>query len=112
MKTEPTFTARIALGLKEGYDGKQNQIGDLLHLCRSYCDTVHLCVSVTPTHFVYVDGEEEGAFVELINYPRFPSSPEEITTQAIGLAMLLKQRYKQERVSVICPDRTYLVEDD
>lgn len=39
-------------------------------LCRAFCDEEGLCVTVTPTTYVYTGGEEDGVIVGLINYPR------------------------------------------
>ena len=40
--------------------------------CRKYCTDNGLCVTVSPTKYIYTGGEEVGAIIELINYPRFP----------------------------------------
>jgi hypothetical protein len=45
---------------------------------RQYCDEHGLCVTVTPTIYVYTGGQEVGLAVGLINYPRFRSTPQEI----------------------------------
>jgi hypothetical protein len=41
--------------------------------CREYCRDNPLCVTVTPTVYVYTGGAQDGVCVRLINYPRFPS---------------------------------------
>lgn len=41
------------------------------HCCQKYV-TIGLCVTVTPTEYVYTHGCEQGAIVGLINYARFP----------------------------------------
>ena len=48
--------------------------------------------------------------VGLINYPRFPSTPEKILEHALAIAKLLLDAYKQYKVSVICSDKTYMLE--
>lgn len=64
-------------------------------ICRAYCDEIGLCVTVTPTHYIYKDGQEQGVVVGLINYPRFPSEPSAIWDKAERLAMLLKVGLEQ-----------------
>lgn len=34
-----------------------------------------LCVTVTPTTYIYTHGEESGVMIELIRYPKYPNSP-------------------------------------
>lgn len=80
--------------------------GDIEDHCRTYCDEVGLCVTCTPTTFVYTDGETEGYIVGLINYPRFPSSPEVIWTHAEALAARLRIEVDQQSYTIQAPDKT------
>jgi hypothetical protein len=111
MKTENTFQSTISLGLTEGYDGVEHRIEEVYDVCREYCDRVKLAVTVTPTKFIYVNGSEFGCFVELINYPRFPSTEYDITVNALDLATILMKKFQQQRVSVICTNKTYMLEE-
>lgn len=54
--------------------------------CRRFCFEEGLCVTVTPTSYVYTGGAEEGVIVGLINYPRFPSSSLNLYSTALALA--------------------------
>lgn len=74
--------------------------------CREYCRNVGLCVTVEPTRFIYVGGEETGAVIGLINYPRFPDTQEEITDKARNLALMLLGKTYQDSVLVMTPDST------
>ena len=112
MKIVDTYQAVISLGLKEGYEGKTHKIKEVYQTCQEYCNTAKLAVTITPTTFIYVDGSEDGCLVGLINYPRFPSTPEDIKDRSIHLAVLLMTKFKQNRVSVICTDKTYMLEND
>lgn len=76
-KSEPTFYARIYIA---------GDIATIKQVCRKYCFDVGLCVTVTPTDFIYTGGEESGAVVGLLNYPRFPSEQEVILAKATNLA--------------------------
>ena len=96
-KTEPTFTVDIFMA------------GDLAtakQVCREYCYRVGLCVTVTPADFIYTGGEEAGVRIGLLNYPRFPSSQEDIEGAANGLAMELLERLCQHSVLLVSPSRT------
>jgi hypothetical protein len=75
-------------------------------ICETYCNEVGLCVTVTETHYVYTGGETSGVIVGLINYPRFPSTPEAIWTHAEALALKLIDGLGQESASIQSPDRT------
>lgn len=98
MKTVPTYTATIYVGEPEP--------GAAAKICRAYCDEIGLCVTVTPTLYVYRGGQEPGVAVGLINYPRFPSTPEEIRRKALRLAELLKEGMQQRGASIVFPDET------
>lgn len=76
-------------------------------VCRRDCLREGLCVTVEPTRFIYTGGEEVGAVVGLINYPRFPSSQEEITNRAMALAKALLEETFQHSVLVMTPAMTH-----
>lgn len=59
---------------------------DARRVCRQHCMAVGLCVTVTETTFIYTGGEETGVRVGLVNYPRFPSTPEELFAKGEALA--------------------------
>lgn len=65
-----------------------------------------LCVTVEPTTFIYTGGEEQGYVVGLVNYPRFPSVPEQITQRALLLAQRLLKETHQLSAMVVAPDTT------
>jgi hypothetical protein len=75
-------------------------------VCRKHCDEVGLCVTVTPTAYVYTGGEEFGFVVGFINYPRFPNEPALIEAKAIELGMRLREALGQESFSVQTPTTT------
>jgi len=74
--------------------------------CQEYCDQWPYCVTVTPTRYVYTDGNEAGFIVGLINYPRFPSSAAEIWQKAEEIADYLVHRLGQQSYTIQSPDRT------
>jgi hypothetical protein len=79
---------------------------DAVISCRRYCDEVGLCVTVSPTVYVYTGGEEAGVVVGLINYGRFPKEPPAIFAAAEALALRLIEELGQESASIQAPDKT------
>lgn len=75
-------------------------------VCREECLREGLCITVDPTLFIYTGGEERGAVVGLINYPRFPEEHEVITARAKELAILLLERTYQHSVLIMTPSET------
>lgn len=109
MSEVPTFVATVYVGFKERYDGKLHDISEALAVAQEYVNAVGLCVTVTPTTFVYSNGGEPGCAVGLINYPRFPSEPQAIKAHALELARRLQAALGQMRVSVVLPDDTVML---
>jgi hypothetical protein len=77
-------------------------------VCREYCLEKGLCVTVTPTTYIYTGGEEAGYIVELINYPRFPViKTDDIDRLAKELACKLRCATFQHSFLVMSPRYTY-----
>jgi hypothetical protein len=82
--------------------------GDLAQIeacCRRFC-LRGLCVTVTPTSYVFTGGQESGAIVGLINYPRFPADSEKIDEHARALATELMRECCQRSCTVETPDES------
>jgi len=109
-KRVPTFTATIYVGLRVHYTGTLHSVGEIEDFLRSYCNEKGACVTVTPTKYIYTDGEEPGAAIGLINYPRFPSSVPALKSQALFIAEGLMVLLEQGKVSVVFPDETVMLE--
>ena len=110
MKSVETITAKIYLGLREGYTNKLHTIDEVKDFMQNYVNQTSFCVTITPTTFIYKGGIEEGAIIGLINYPRFPSNKKEIEKKAEEIASLCKKEYAQKRVSIEYQDRTIMLE--
>lgn len=110
MKSVETITAKIYLGLREGYTNEIHSIDELKNLLQKYVNEKSYCVTITKTNFIYKNGGEKGAIIGLINYPRFPSTKKEIKRKAEEIAKLCKDKYKQNRVSIEYQDRTIMLE--
>ena len=109
-KSLETITAKIFLGLREGYSDKTHTIDEVRDFLQEYVDRVSLCVTVTPTTFIYKHGREEGVIIGLINYPRFPTTKDKLKQTTEEIAKLCKERYKQTRVSIEYQDETVMLE--
>lgn len=72
---------------------------------REYCDR-GACLAIEPVSYVYTWGEETGVKVTVLNYARFPTTPEEQWEKAHDVALFLALRLHQKSYSVEGPDRT------
>jgi hypothetical protein len=111
-KSVQTFTATIYVGMKVRDTGNEFTLHDAHSIAQLYCDEHKLCVTVTPTHFVYTSDNEPGVAVGLINYPRFPSTPEVIGDHAIKLAEIYLKAFKQYKVCVVFPGQTVMLSQE
>lgn len=75
-------------------------------LCRAYCDETGFCVTVTPTTYIYRDGQASGLVVGLINYPRFPQPEAELWDRAYTIALRLIDGLEQQSCTIQAPDKT------
>lgn len=97
MKEVPTYTIDIFIA---------GDAADARRICRERCMSLGLCVTVTPTEFIYTGGQESGVRVGLVNYPRFPSTPEKLWETATWLAEALRIGLHQWSYLLVAPDRT------
>ena len=97
LRTVPTWFASVWIA-------GDHQVA--LQACREFCQSTPLCVTVTPTTYVYVGGAEDGVCVRLINYPRFPELPGAINTLAKMLAEHLCKALCQQSYTIETPQET------
>lgn len=109
MRSVKTFTATIYVGLQERESGFIFDVDSARRWLQDYVNC-GLCVTLTPTEFIYTNGGEAGFSVGLINYPRFPREPEKIREHAIKIALGLLQLFGQQKVSIVFPDETVMLE--
>lgn len=93
MKITTTFTHKCEIYMAGDIDKAKE-------ICQSFCDYVGLCVTVTPTDYIYTKGAEAGFIVGLINYARFPSQPIVIYKVAQELALLLMNGLEQQSFTI------------
>lgn len=103
-RTETVPTTRIDIFIA-GEPSAARQI------CRAFCFERGLCVTIETCDFIYTGGAEFGVRVGLINYPRFPSSAEQLMETALALAERLKVGLCQHSFSVAGPAETVWVSD-
>lgn len=75
-------------------------------IIRAACLREGLCVTVEPTTYIYTGGEESGYVVGLINYPRFPTTPEALNARARDLMHNLMDSTHQHSALLMRPDAT------
>lgn len=78
-------------------------------IVRRECLAEGLCVTVTPTKYIYTGGEEIGYTIGFINYPRFPKSPEEIYIRARTLLITLITETYQKSGTIVASDKTEFI---
>jgi hypothetical protein len=72
-------------------------------IIREECLTAGLCVTVEPTTYIYTGGEESGFVVGLLNYPRFPTTPEKLLARARILTVKLLDGTFQHSALIVTP---------
>lgn len=95
-KIEETYQIKIYLS---------GSIELIKNACRSFCQ-IGLCVTVTPTLFIYTGGEEFGVEIGLLNYPRFPIRQEGLLHIAIDLATACRSAAFQHSYLIVTPHKT------
>ena len=112
MKTGESFNIQIWIGLREEYTDKIHSIQEVYDVCYRYCQYPGYCLTVTPAKFIYKDGMEDGAIVGIINYLRFPQEKQRLIYNSWEIADSLQTAFKQLRVSITTPEKTYLLGED
>ena len=112
MKEIDTWAASIFVGLREGYGDKILPIQKVRDICQEYCDEIGWCITITLTELVYKKGNEPGVIVGVINCPRFPNTIDVLKEKIWTLAELLLTQLKQERLSVVFPDKIVMLEKE
>lgn len=96
MISAPSYTIRIWIA---------GDYADAIRAVREFAEE-GLCAAVTPAAYVYTGGMEDGVCVTIINYSRFPKTPDEIRATAGRLADYLRERLYQDSYSIEGPDVT------
>lgn len=78
--------------------------GDAEHakqIVRRFCAERPICVTVTPTTYMYRGGEEAGFVVGFRNYPRFPTDSHALRVEANDLGDALRSAMGQDSYMVV-----------
>lgn len=75
-------------------------------VCQEFCES-GLCVSVSPVDYVFTHGMESGARVTFINYPRYPTTLEQLEGKAKALGKLITEKLGQGSFTLVGPVETY-----
>lgn len=87
----------------EPYQCKLYVAGNVWHIeliCRKYVE-LGLCVTITPTKYIYTGGAEDGAIIGFINYARLPNTKENIIEIAVELGKQIIEQTGQLSFTVI-----------
>lgn len=111
IETTPSHNVQIWSGLMEGYGGYVHSLEEVLDICQEFVDEKKECVTITPTQFVYTQGNEPGVIVGFIMYPRFPRSEEEIENRAVELGKILLNKLRQNRLTITTPFKSIMLKN-
>lgn len=82
---------------------------DAQRVCRRMCMADPFCVTVRPVEYIYTGGQEAGVVVSIINYPRFPRTPEELRAKAFNITSALMVELCQESATIEMTNETVMV---
>lgn len=111
MKEVVTCQITVYVGLREGYTNIVHELSEVEDICQQYCTKIGLCVTVTPTSYIYSHGKEPGAIIGFIDYPRPSAHKKDILHHALLLADQLKDDLNQLKVSVIWGPKTFIIQE-
>lgn len=74
-------------------------------ICREFCMS-GACVNISKVDYIYTMGEETGICVELINFPPFTTTQDEIIQKAERLADMLLEGLCQASYTIMTPKVT------
>lgn len=116
IKKIKNFEARIYIGSKVRYNGPSFSIVDLKFQISNFQKTRLLCesntVRITATNFVFNEYEESGWEIAIINYPRNEKPEKIIRNFTFDLAVHLFKHFEQNRMSIVFPDETVMLESN
>ena len=82
------------------------------NICRKYCMDIGQCVTIEPCDYIYTGGMEAGFRIGLINYPRFPTRPDDLFKKAEELTDILLTACYQNRCTIQGMYTTYTYEKE
>lgn len=76
-------------------------------LCNNFCKENTICVNVQDTEYIYDGGQEKGAIIEFINYPKSSKDPLTLSGKATYLAQYLLEKLNQNSCTVMTPESSF-----
>jgi len=113
MKLRPTYEVKLYLGSVNEETKKSFTKEELIELIATFQDgqTIPIPVCVSDTEFVSGSNyREKGWMVSVINYPRRKHDIEMLEEFMQNLAFVLLSAFKQDRITVVGPHRTVMLE--
>lgn len=113
LRQTPLIEARIALGLREGFDGPTASLTEVRNFLGEWLRRANhpFTVSVVALDVVYATGNESGAFITLLDDPRFPVGEAILRERALHLGQALLVRFRQHRLSVLVGAEAIILEE-
>lgn len=116
VKKNRTYEARIYIGSRARYVGPLFTFSELRDAIGKYQHEkgLDVCgpVRITPTTYVWDDYMEDGWEIAVIDYPRHSKCHIVLYDFMYNLAVYLLERFKQNRISIVFPDETVMLESD
>ena len=113
-----TFKAEATFGLKRGYKDELMSIEEFkLNLIEAqkevYKETnLRLSTKITPCSIVFSGQDEPSVDLSFIQYPKFPYQEPLLKNGIMRLVEVLMVKLEQNRVVVVLPDETIMLEVD
>ena len=109
-----SYECKLFIGSRrDGYDGEPFTKKEVIHeikLCQdAYCISAG-CVRITETTYVYLNYEEDGFEISIMQYPRFPKTESMLWAFMHNLAEHLMVVFNQNRISVMDPEHVEMLE--
>jgi len=107
-----SWDTKIYVGFEERDTGIIHSLEECASILQDYCDSKGLCVTLTPTTFIYTKGSEPGAIIGLIQYLRFPKEEWELRDTALEIAKILLDKLNQYRVTINFPKEVVMLSNE
>jgi len=115
-RTSQTYEAYLTIGSIRGYNGDQIDKSELLLAISNFQTAFEIkhhysCgVRILESEIVFQGYTEQCWDVKMVNYPRFPQFDSALKTFIMELARKLLIVLDQERITVVMPDNSILLE--
>lgn len=115
IRSRSTYEVRVYLGSINEDTSKEFSKSDLVREIGIFQESCEQTIPVRITNTTYVcntNYTEEGWEIAAINYPRVETESSKIDIFMKDLAVCLLDKFKQNRISIIMPDETLMIERD